>query len=224
MRRIYIFLGVGKLKPTALDIINYLEGYGISSSIISDDWIEKRRDNLVIPWITKHTRLDFEDEKEITEYLSGNGKEILVLSKKPVNEIINFTYVSGGDTLINLSESIELDQAEGIIIKKVLMSEGDIKSVFPKGNKNIKITYKYGTENFIDSESNELVDIKEAIIYMTCKQILIQIGARTGGGSLSVEAHSRNYGTRGKYTDIINNLDQMSYEILRPYFTGVVGT
>jgi hypothetical protein len=217
-------LGVGKLKPTALDIINYLEGYGISSSIISDDWIEKRRDNLVIPWITKHTRLDFESEKEITEYLSGNGKEILVLSKKPVNEIINFTYVSGGDTLINLSESIELDQAEGIIIKKVLMSEGDIKSVFPKGNKNIKVTYKYGTENFIDSESNELVDIKEAIIYMTCKQILIQIGARTGGGSLSVEAHSRNYGTRGKYTDIINNLDQMSYEILRPYFTGVVGT
>jgi len=212
------------LKPTALDIINYLEGYGISSSIISDDWIEKRRDNLVIPWITKHTRLDFEDEKEITEYLSGNGKEILVLSKKPVNEIINFTYVSGGDTLINLSESIELNQAEGVIIKKVLMSEGDIKSVFPKGNKNIKITYKYGTENFIDSESNELVDIKEAIIYMTCKQILIQIGARTGGGSLSVEAHSRNYGTRGKYTDIINNLDQMSYEILRPYFTGVVGT
>ncbi len=212
------------MKPTALDIINYLEGYGISSSIISDDWIEKRRDNLVIPWITKHTRLDFEDEKEITEYLSGNGKEILVLSKKPVNEIINFTYVSGGDTLINLSESIELNQAEGVIIKKVLMSEGDIKSVFPKGNKNIKITYKYGTENFIDSESNELVDIKEAIIYMTCKQILIQIGARTGGGSLSVEAHSRNYGTRGKYTDIINNLDQMSYEILRPYFTGVVGT
>jgi hypothetical protein len=212
-------------RPTAIDVLEYLEGYGITKEIISIIWIEKRIDNLIMPWVERHTRIVFDEEKEITEYLSGNGKEILVLSKKPVNEIVSLAYISSADIIPNLSESVELNNEDGIIIKKAIVTEGNTTDLFIKGNKNIKVTYKYGYDNFIDTVNNKILeDVKEAIVYMAVKQVLIQIGARTGGGSISSQAWSRNFGSRGKYTDIINNLDMMAYEILKPYMTGVVGT
>ena len=212
-------------RPTAVDVLEYLEGYGITKDVISVPWIEKRLDNLIMPWIEKHTRIAFDEEKEIIEYLSGNGKEILMLSKKPVNEIVSLTYVSSADLVPNLMESVELNGKDGIVIRKAVATEGMKTTVFVKGNKNIKITYKYGYDNFIDTENTKVLnDVKEAIIYMGAKQVLIQIGARTGGGSISSQAWSRNFGTRGKYNDIINNLDMMAYEILKPYMTGVISS
>lgn len=210
-------------RPTAVDVYEFLEGYGITNDVISAYWIEKRIDGLIIPWIEKHTRLSFDSEKEVIEYLSGNGQEILTLSRKPVNELVSINYVSSYDTTLNIVESVELDSEEGILIKKSSIVEGVMSTVFPKGNKNIKVIYKYGYDDFIDN-NEVLVDIKEAIIYMTAKRVLVQVGARTGGGSISSQAWSRNFGNRGKYNDMLNALDADAYEILKPYMTGVVGT
>lgn len=211
--------------PTEREIKQVLEGYGLTKDVISDDWIQQRRDNFIIPWIEKKTRLSFISEKEYTEYLSGTGKNILILSRKPVNSLVSLTYVSGLETVSNLASGMELAGEDGIIIKRAINIEGNYISIFPKGNKNIKVTYKYGFNDFLDpATSTTLNDIKEAIKFMVAKQILIQIGARTGGGNVSTQAWSRDFGPRGKYTDIINNLDSMAYEILSNYWTGVVGT
>lgn len=211
--------------PDSQDVYSYLEGYGISKTNISPTWIQKRISNLVIPWIEGKTRLVFDAEKEVTEYLSGTGKEILMLSKRPVNSITSIRYVRSTGAVTDLTNSIELSKEEGMIISRNNPSEGQYLNMFEKGNKNIAVTYKYGQNDFVDPNNNrESVDIKEAIVYISVKQVLIQMGARTGGGSLTVQAHGRNYGGRGKYTDIINNLDMMAYEILKRYFTGVAGS
>lgn len=213
------------MRPTSQDVYKFLEGYGIEEDVISSGWIDNRIGNFIIPWIERHTRMSYEGEKEYTEYLSGTGKEVLVLSRKPVNSIVSLTYISGMDTISNLVEAIKLDKKSGIIIKRALRIEGNFISIFPKGNKNILVTYKYGYEDFTDPDTSEVfTDVKEAIIYMAAKQVLIKVGARTGGGSISTQAWSRNFGSRGKYTDIINNLDQMAYEILRGHWTGVIAT
>jgi len=212
-------------RPTAIDVYEFLEGYGIDKDLLSVPWVEKRITSLVIPWIQKHTRLNFSSEQTIIEYLSGNGQEILMLSSKPVNELVSIEYVRSENTLFNLANMVELDKNGGMLIAKTNPGEGEWNNVFQKGNKNIKVTYKTGYDDFIDPNTNTIADdVKEAIIMMTAKQALILIGARTGGGALSVQSHSRNYGDRGKYTDIINNIDMMSYEILKDYMTGVAGT
>lgn len=212
-------------KPTAIDVIEFLEGYGISNDIISVGWIDKRIDNLIIPWIENHTRLNFSKESEYIEYLSGNGLDILTLSRKPINNLISLEYVITEGTLFNLITLVELNKQDGILIAKANPLEGQFNHVFQKGNKNIKVIYTAGYNDFIDIENNKIIeDIREAIIYLTAKQVLIQVGSRTGGGSLGVQSHSRNYGARGKYTDFINHIDMMAYEILKNYFTGVVGT
>jgi hypothetical protein len=208
--------------PSAQDVYDFLDGYGIDSSLISDTWIENRRDNLIIPWIENHTRLNFSEETEYTEYLSGNGKSILILSRRPINELISLEYVGVADG--SLSTIIEIDYNSGILILKANLQEGIFNNNFQKGEKNIKVVYKAGYNDFLDPRTNKVAnDVKEAIIMMLAKNVLIIIGSRTGGGALSVQSHSRNYGARGKYTDIINNLDMMAYEILKCYSTGVIG-
>jgi hypothetical protein len=39
------------VSPTATEIRGLLENYGITASIVSDTWIEARRDAQVIPYI-----------------------------------------------------------------------------------------------------------------------------------------------------------------------------
>lgn len=214
-------------EPTAIistqEIYDYLEGYGIDTDVISSKWVAKRITNIIVPWINTHTRLNFNSEEEITEYLSGTGLETLQLSRAPINELVSLTYVNTIEVVGNIVNTVVLDNEHGILIAKTNPNEGVFNRVFRKGNKNIKVVYKVGYNNFIDNDGNEIVDIKEAIVYMACKQVLIQIGARTGGGALSQQAWSRNYGPRGKYNDIINDLDMMAHAIIRKYMTGVVG-
>jgi len=202
---------------TASEVRSFLEGYEVTDTQLSDSWIQARIDNFVQPWVEKILRRPLESEEEITEYVSGTGRNTLVLSNRNINELIRIEYVTGGDIDSSIGiTGVELIADEGVLRSIQNISEGRYNSVFAKGERNIKVTYKVGY-------TSAPADIKEAIIYLSAEQILGFIGARTGGGSLNVEGFGRSYGSRGKYQDIRNDLTRQAMAILKQYMTSVVG-
>lgn len=191
----------------------------VSYASISDDWIIRRRDRFVVPWVEKVTGLSLAGTQQHEEYLSGNGREILVLSRKPVASLDSLEYVTyADDDTTSLAESVELVPDEGILISRAGVIETQDPAIFPKGRYNIKVKYTVGY-----AADEVPCDLAEAISMMVASQVLVSIGARTGGGSLTVRDHGRQYGARGKYTDAINQLDKDAYAILTNYFSHVVG-
>lgn len=209
--------------PVAQDVYDYLENYCIDNTIISEDWIDKRITRQILPYIERITRLNFQAIQTVTEYQSGNGRNLLYLDRRPVISIEQVTFTTVIDDTSNFVDSVELVPEEGIVIATGKPAEGLPRSVWPKGNYNIKVTYTYGYNDFTDSETGELVDIKEAIICMAAKKVLTQVGARTGGGNTGGQQWSRSFGKRGKYTEMLQECDQTALAILRQYKTSVVG-
>jgi len=200
--------------PTATQIRDFLEGYGITTSVLSDDWIDDTRDNEIIPHIEDVTKQTFDGETEVTEYYSGTGKSTLILNRRPVNSITSIRVINslGGD----IQGQIDLIGEEGIIKVSNNYSEGIYNPLFQKGDKNIVVVYKYGTTDYP-------ARVTRAIKCLVAAKMLNMIGARTGGGALSAQAWSRNFGSHGKYTDIRKELTATAYSLLRKYMTSVVG-
>ena len=184
---------------------------------INQSWIEKRRDNFVVPYVERVTRQSFGSIKSVVQFYSGNGKNYLLLNKKPIVALTEIRYVLGGSnfTILNL-QNIQVVASEGILKAKRNYEEAYYLPVFARGDYNIQITYTYG---YADCPE----DVKEAVMYLCAEQILGFIGARTGGGSLTMQSYGRNYGSRGKYQDIRNDLSRQAYALLSPYMTSVVG-
>lgn len=184
---------------------------------LSPEWIQKRLDNHIIPFVERITRQSFSAREQVVEYYSGNGKNFLILNRKPIVSLDEIRYVLGGSnfTILNLS-NIEVIYSEGLLKAKRNYEEAYYLPVFAKGDYNIKITYTHGYTTCPDP-------VKEAIIYLSAEQILGFIGARTGGGSITAHTYGRNYGPRGKYQDIRNDLSRQAHGLLSPYMTGVVG-
>lgn len=204
--------------PTVLEIRELLECYGITDTLLSDAWITNKLMNVVVPHVQSYTRQSFEGTSQVTEYYSGNGDSILILNCRPivsVDEIFLVTY-NDVDTRLGISNVVAIKD-EGILKSVGVFENYPYVSIFPKGINNIKITYTYG----FASTPN---DIKEAMKMLTAYHILVHVGARTGGGSVSVQGHSRSYGSLGKYTDIIKLLYRSAYSILGDYATGIVGS
>ena len=204
--------------PTANDIRLFLEGYEVTPTQLSDAWILGRMNNNVIPYIKRFTGQVFDGVSQIIEYHSGNDGTMLILNKRPVVALIKVELISFQNLSVNLGiNTISVIPEEGILKAMGVFENYPFISMFPKGEKNLRVTYTYGFSDFPS-------DIREAIIYLTASRCLSFIGARTGGGEVSVQGHSRSYGSRGKFTDIINNLDRDALDILREYSTGVVGS
>jgi len=196
---------------------DFLEGYCVTSTILTADWIRKRRDNFIIPYAERLLGFDLAEENTITEYLSGKEREILMLSHKGVTELVSLEYVRGGDydSSIGLGGVILIGD-QGIIKSVSNISEGRSSTIFRKGTRNIKAVYKVG-------DVAVSADIEEALLYLLCEQLLGFLGARTGGGSLSVQGFTRNYGSRGKYQDIRNDLKRQAMGLLKKYISSVTG-
>jgi len=203
--------------PTPTEIRTFLEGYGITDSILSDEWLTARMTGLVIPYIERITGMSFDGEENITEYLSGSGEGILMLPNRNVTSLVSIEYVSGNDALSEIGLG-GVVLAEGGIIKATSnVNEGGTSTIFRRGNRNVKVVYKAG-------EADYPAKVKEAMMYLSAEQALGFIGARTGGGSLSVQGFSRSFGERGKWQDIRNDLKRQAMFILKSYMTGVVGS
>lgn len=203
--------------PTGAEIKTFLEGYGITDSILTDSWLESRMAGFVIPFIERVTGMSFDGSENVTEYLSGSGEGILMLSKKNATALVSIAYVQGGDIESEIGlGGVEL--IEGGIIKAVSnVNEGGTSTIFRRGNRNVKVVYTVG-------ESDYPADVKEAMLYLAAEQALGFIGARTGGGSLNVQGFGRNFGQRGKWQDIRNDLKRQAMALLKKYMTGVVGS
>jgi hypothetical protein len=184
---------------------------------ISDDWIYKRLNNFIIPSVEQIIRQKLGATEQITEYYSGNGKNFMILNRRPIVSLDEIRYVLGGSnfTILNL-QNIEVVSSEGILKAKRNYEEAYYLPVFARGDYNLKITYTYGYATCPDI-------IKEAIIFLTAEQILGFIGSRTGGGGLSTQGYNRSFGNRGKFTEIRNDFARQAHFILSNYMTGVVG-
>ena len=204
--------------PTATNIRDFLEGYGITSTVLTDKWIEGRRDNFVIPCVERITYQSFSAIASTVEYHSGVGKNILLLDRRPIVDVQEIKYVLGGENvaILNLA-MVQIIKEQGILKSKTNYDEAFLLPVFAKGEYNIQVTYTYGYTSMPS-------DVGEAVMYLFAEQALGFIGSRTGGGALTVQGFTREYGDRGKYQYIRNDLSRQAHAILANYCTSVTGS
>lgn len=190
----------------------------IKNTFLSDEWIINRRDRFVIPWITKRTSLNILGEREITEYVSGNGLVSMILSQKPILELKSIQYINApvGFTE-NLKLSVEVDKEQGMLMSKWRILDASSGTVFKRGTKNIKVTYTVGFTDFC----TEAPDVHEAITNWLASLCLQLIGSRGGGGDISQAGFNQAFGDRGKYTEAIQMAESNAMAILRGYFNYV---
>jgi hypothetical protein len=202
--------------PTATDVKAYLQDFCVTDSITDakvDDYINLE----VVPFVERKLGYAIDSEQELTEYFSGTGRTTLMLDKVGISEIVKVELVRGSPYVAAfLTESFEL-LPEGIL-KLAYPIEGYVNagnyiSVFPKGTKNLKVTYK------IDVSNDDRVC--RAIVLLASEMVLNEIGNRTGGGSISIQGFSKNYGDRAKWTSFKKDLTRRAYSLLRSFLTGI---
>jgi len=204
--------------PSIAEIKAELEGFcEIDDGLISDAWITNKRDNFVVPWIEGKTGFSLLAETEYVEYYDGNNSNILILNKKPVISLTKVEYVDRVNVLGEIAlTTFVLIAEEGII--KALKNDFSLDlnvPIFPKGNQNIRVTYRAGY-TVLPTQLNE------AIKYFTAEKILAQLSGRTGGGDISAQGYSRSYGEMGKYTHARNDLMRQGMACLDDFITGVL--
>ena len=130
-------------KPTADEIRNdYLEGYNITTSLMSDSRIEQFRDYDVIPMIESIIRKSMSAETTHTEYYDGNGTSILILNRRNISSLVSIELIGVQDIIGTISvAAIDIIADEGILKARTSLSEGAYFSSFPKGKKNIKFYF-----------------------------------------------------------------------------------
>ena len=206
------------VKPTADEIRAELEGYCITSSIVSDAWIERKRDNSVIPYIEGISRRSLRGVETVTEYYDGNGKNIIQIDRRGALALIQIEYVIIGDYTTELETTDFLLLGAQGLIKAVRSEYGAMTPAFPKGHQNIKITYTVGYE-----ASDIPQDLHDAILYGTCEKMLGMVAGRGGGGDVSVTGYSKSYGNRGKWTDARNELARLFNASIHGYKVHTIG-
>lgn len=188
------------------------------NTFLTDDWIIKRRDQFVIPWIQKRTSLNILGTRTITEYVSGNGLTSLILSYKPIIEIQELTYINTPDDFIsNLQQSVVVDKEQGMLMSKWRLYDASDYTIFRRGIKNIKVTYTVGFSDIC----TEAPDVPEAILNWLAALALQLIGSRGGGGNISQSGYNQTFGNRGKYSEAIKMSEANAMAILRGYFNYV---
>jgi hypothetical protein len=199
--------------PTADDVYQELEGFGINRDVLSSSWIDGKISSYIVPFVERTARISISAPVTYEERYDGSGSSVLVLSRRPITSLVsvminNATY--SGESLAGL----ELDSNAGIIRRRYSTDSYD-STIFPRGNRNIKVTYVAG---FASAPS----DIEQAILFLACEVSLGNIANRTGGGnSLSTQGFTRQFGERGKYSSARNDYARMAMDILRKYMTGV---
>lgn len=201
--------------PTALEIKDYLEGFCGPESGVSNSWIERERDS-VVRWVEARIRQRLSGVKEYEEYVSGTGSPIIVLSRKDIVSVVSIKYVGAAEDFEPRKNAVEVVSGEGILRARDSYRENRYP-LFPRGKYNIRVKYLAGYESIPE-------DIADAIIKLTCERLLGYLAGRDGGGmSITVDGFSRNYGSRGKFTEIRNDLARMGLALIKPYMTGVSG-
>ncbi|MCK5603986.1 hypothetical protein KAR91_19015 [Candidatus Pacearchaeota archaeon] len=205
------------MLPTPQDVRDELEGFGITTSLLSDAWIQ-RRINRVILWVESKIAMPVEGTKQFEETYSGTGSALLPLDRRPIISLDKIAYVNAPDISSSISITSILPLLDqGILRSRTNFNESNIVPIFWRGTNNILVTY---TAGFATINEN----IKCGIIYLTAEKVLGIAANRTGGGDLAVKSFSRTYGKRGKYSHYRNELARDGMALIKPFMTGMVGT
>lgn len=181
---------------------------------VSDKWLMDQRDKMIIPWVERKTRQSFRGVVQVTEYYDGTGSPIMILRRRPIVELIAISYTNVDANLYYLTPTaMQVIADEGILKAKANFNESSYIPIFFRGDRNIRITYRYGFADCPD-------DISMAIAQLVAEQALMHAGSKTGGGDLAVQAFSRGYGENGKWTHARKNLAKLAYSTLRQYVVG----
>lgn len=200
--------------PTPAEVRALLEGYNIDTQL-SDAWIMDKQANFVVPWVRRKARTSFGAIAEVTEYYSGTGDSVLILRRRPIVALLELSYTNIPTDQFYLSPlAIQIISDEGILKARANFNEANYVPIFARGERNLRVKYSYGYADVPD-------ELKHAIKCFTAEKVLGHIASRTGGGSLSVQAFSRQYGSRGKFSDIRNELARDGMSAMRAYMTGV---
>ena len=206
----------------AQDIRDNLEGFSITQSIVSDARILQWLNGNVIPFVENTTKQSLQAVKtEPAEYHIGNGSKQLILDRRPIIDLVSIqivpllgaTFILGLDSFINIAD-------EGIVrIKSTLSGSYSVFAYFPRGE-NVEVSYTYGWASI----SALPTDLRQALIDMTSVHVLRHLAGQTGGGNLSVQGFSRDYGLKGKYTDMRTSLSNSALAVLKKYSSTVIGS
>jgi len=201
--------------PTAKEVFALLETYNVEAQL-SEAWVDDKMTGMVIPWVEKKTKLSLSGVGgPVTEYYSGTGSSILVLRRRPIVALLSISYTNVPSDQFFISPlAIQVIADEGILKAKANFNEANYTPIFARGERNLRIQYTYGFDEVP-------ADVFHAVKCLTAEKVLGHIASRTGGGGLSVQSFSRQYGSRGKFTDIRNELARDGIAALRDYLTGV---
>ena len=184
------------------------------NAVVTDQWFQNALNGEVLPLIQRWCRQTFNAIQTYVEYYDGTGSSILVLRRKPVVALINLSYTNVDSNLYYLTPSaMQIISDEGILKAKANFNESTYTPIFWKGQKNLRVTY---TAGFASCP----VDIATAILYLLAESALGIIADQTGGGGLSIQGYNRDYGKRGRYSNIRNTLARKAYSLLRLYMIG----
>ncbi len=200
--------------PTAKEVFALLEGYNVQVQL-SEEWVDDKMTGMVIPWVEKKTKLTFDGISTVTEYYSGTGNSILILRRRPIVALLEISYTNiPSDQFFISPLAIQVIADEGILKARANFNEANYTPIFARGERNLRIKYTYGSDEVP-------TDVFHAVKCLTAAKVLGHIASRTGGGNLSVQAFSRQYGSRGKFSNIRDELARDGLALLREYFTGV---
>lgn len=210
---------VGELGQVTMNVPATAAGTGVSITatyycVVSDEWIQDRLDRLVLPYVKRITRQNFDGIQTVTEYYDGTGSPIMVLRRRPIVQLIAISYTNVDANLYYLTPSaMQVITDEGILKAKANFNESSYIPIFFKGDRNIRITYQYG---FATCPA----DVSEAIARLMASEVLGHIAGKLGGGNISTQGFSPNYGENGKYTQPRKDLVKTANALLRAYMTG----
>jgi hypothetical protein len=216
-----------KGNVSAQKVRDLLEGYCIDNTTVTDQWIENRRDKMVIPWVQAKTGVDMTTRTDgnvdtcvarVTEFHSGTGSSLLYLDHRGIIQVHSIILVTNPSNWMYVSPTaVEVVADEGILkLRTVLEAWTSYVPAFPRGKYNLKIDYSYGYATLPE-------DLAEVVNLLVASVTLGLLGGRTGGGSPSLTGYSRAYGERGKYHDTRQELDRWAWALMRKYVSGVTG-
>lgn len=189
----------------------------IFNSVLTDQWFANALAGEIKPNVENWCRQKFDQVETVQEYYDGNGSSILTLRRRPVVSIVNLSYTNVDSNLYYLTPSaMQLLSEEGIIKAKANFNESTYTPIFWKGQRNLRVTYQVGW-----AACPQLV--ATAILYLLAEVGLGQVADQTGGGGLSIQGYSRDYGSRGRYSNLRNSLARRAYGLLRKYMSGTIG-
>lgn len=201
------------LEKLKVDLIDWTDGD--TYPLIDEFILQKQR------LFQNATRRNIEEVTRTTRH-DGTGKDLLVAPDYPIKDGSVTINIYGISPVSYAPSDLDVDNDTGIIyLESVTKAAGEL--IFPHGRRNIEITATYGFSTIPD-------DVKDAIKYWVCLEVMMMEDKRTTGGDLSpsvkrfrIGNYSESYGDGGRFSVTVKTFESTVQSIINQYYrtTGV---